>query len=242
MRHGGEGDRSQNSAESSAVSNTVLDNKSTHITFGHVNLGIQTQNPDFSLMNGLDSNGIIVYPHGYTILDHDMLNTYALSVEASLEGETDLEKLPISIASEKAAVPSDSTDEKYWGLTEITELSRTTNVKVGDYETVYFEIDPPYEKEENGTTMPTVIGYSLLFEGQPVCISAKYNDHKDFSKEDIQEYLQYMVLTLAPYQGEGFYELQSDNHIWISQWITVLYQSKWSRDKKWGFSLSIQSQ
>ena len=201
----------ENQPGNASTANSVLEDKSTHVTFGHIGLGIQTQIPDLDLTSMLSSNGIMIYPHGFTLYDHDTANTYLLSVEVSLAGETNLEQLPIAISNEKANVPDVNTDEKWWGLINVTELSRTSNVQIGEYQTVYFEIDSPDEGNDVGE--PSVIGYSLIFEGMPVCVTAYYKQHKNYSKEDLQEYLQYMILTLAPYYGEAFYELQADNHI-----------------------------
>lgn len=187
----------------------VWEEKGAYVTFGHVALGIQAQFPDLALVDILSTNGIVVYPHGFTLGDFDSTNAYEFSVEMSLAGETDLAQLPIAISNEKADIPDVRSDETRFGLTKVTAFHRTANVQVGEYQTFYFEIDAPGVDEYADRA---VMGHSFLFEGKPVCVTVHYGKHKQYTKEDLQAYLQYMILTLAPYQGEAFDELQPDNH------------------------------
>lgn len=215
QENGGENGSAQSTTQNQSGGNSsaekLLQEKSSYVTFGHISLGVQAHFPDLDLLGSLSSNGMMVYPHGFTLADFVVgQDVYELSVEMSLEGETDLARLPIAISDEKGTVPDVTNDETSFGLRRVTALDRTDNVQVGDYQAVYFEIDSPGEDKY---TDRAVMGYSFVFEGKPVCVTAYYGEHKKYTKEEIQEILQYMMLTLESYHGEAFYELQPDNHI-----------------------------
>jgi len=219
-----------NTPESATIENStenvtgLFSNSEPYVTFGHVNLEIQANFPKMDRLGSSYTRGIIVYPHGYTFQDTDSSDYYQISIETLFNGTADLATLPLAISQEKAdslSVFSKEhlfSDESSKGLHDLTELNRTKEVKVGTYDTIYFEVDPTGEETrlESGLIVKdtkTIIGYSFMYEGQPLCVSMTYDEHKNYEQEDLQEYLHYVILSLAHYNGEGFFELNPDNHL-----------------------------
>ena len=219
-----------NATESTTMENSVenvtglFSNSEPYVTFGHVNLKIKTDFPHMDRLGSSYTRGTMVYPHGYSLQDTDFYDYYQISIETLLDGTADLAALPLAISQEKAdslAVFSKDhlfSDETSDGLHDLTELSRTQEVRVGAYDTIYFEVDPTGEEVilESGLRQKdtkTIIGYSFVYEEQPICVSMTYNEHKNYEKEELQEYLHYVILSLAHYNGEGFFELNPDNNL-----------------------------
>ena len=225
-----ESDTESDTDESTTIENYtenttgLFSNSEPYVTFGHVNLKLQTDFPEMDRLGASYTRGIMAYPHGYSLHDTDSSNYYHISIETLLYGTADLAALPLAISQEKAdslAVFSKDhlfSDESSEGMHDLTELSRTKEVKVGPYDTIYFEVDPTGEEVrfDSGLVQwdtKSIFGYSFMYEEQPICVSMTYDAHKDYEKEELQEYLHYVILSLTHYNGEGFFELNPDNNL-----------------------------
>lgn len=185
----------------------LLEKYESDATFGHVALGIQTQVPKID--EGMLSSQATarVYPRGYTLRIREGLE---ITVDTSMDGENDIEKLPVAIIEEKKNITNHLTDDKSRGLVGSAKLENTKNVQVGEYDAFYFEI----KEDEEDSLDRKYLGYSFLYGDKAICVSAAYTPFlRELGEAEIREILQYTISSLKDYDGEAFSELQPANNI-----------------------------
>ena len=185
----------------------LLEKFESDATFGHVALGIQTQVPKIDEGMLSSQASAMVYPRGYTLRIRDGLE---ITVDTSMNGENDIEKLPVAIIEEKKDITNHLTDDTSHGLVGSTKLENTKNVQIGEYDAFYFEI----KEEEEDTLERKYLGYSFLYGDKAICVSATYTPFlRELGETEIREILQYTISSLKEYNGEAFSQLQPANNI-----------------------------
>lgn len=206
-------DNAQKSQETTKVVETITNDKiasygiKSIARWGDLALNISYLIPEAispSMFNGTQT---FSYLHGHSF---NYLGGYDIYVEKSLNGSTDLNTLAADIIKEKMA---EKYKELYYMGKETTEIEieENENIKVGKYDTVYFESKQITKKSAFGDEMKVkYIGYSLKYNKQYIAVYAEVLVSKDVKEGTVKEYLQYVINSFEDYNKESFYELDNN--------------------------------
>lgn len=189
-----------------------------------------------------------IYPHGHSFMYYD---NYRMYVEGLLDGEDySLETLFEKICQQKSNAKY---EEFYTYLNSIKTGTpeKTKQVKIGNIDAVYFEYKLPLEEGETKKDQVTVFGYSFVFNNQPLCVYSYYVEEiqNPFTRtaktfEEVQQYAQYLIASIQPYNGEAFVELDKQGNFSKSfadiQWINDYDYDSFSA-KRWPLDSDAQN-
>lgn len=183
--------------------------------WGNINLGISYSIPtstDTALFSTKGSKSFS-YLHGHSF---EYSNDFYIYVEKSLDGNKNLETLPIDINTEKNS-------EKYkYGFPDkaydLNEITSTEKIIIGDIETVYFESNESDTRVLSGISMVDAkaryLGYSFKYEGAYYSVYGKIGytseENDNEKKEMLKKYLHYIINSFKKYNKESFYELDNN--------------------------------
>ncbi len=180
--------------------------------WGNLSLGVSYLIPKSNEGSSLNGSVTSSYLHGHTF----WCDGY-ITVEKSLEGNTNLESLVIDINKEKAL-------DKYNGELEsnykkdLTEIALTKKVRIDKTDSVYFEGKQSDTESIYGSSLnQKYLGYCFEYEKSYYCVYGRFNyspedaDEQIKEKEDLlRQRLQYIISSFKPYNGESFYELDKN--------------------------------
>ena len=168
-----------------------------------------------------DAAQMSIYPHGHSFVHYDGYNMYVESLldDEEYELETLFQQIWQQKRNEKYQPFYDriTTWNQYFDET-IADITETAYI--GDTKAVYFEYTVPREEDP-----VTVFGYSFMYNDQPMCVYTYYmegynsiysavvgTERKTF--EEIRQYVQYLILSMQPYQGEAFVVLDPQGNFY----------------------------
>ena len=187
-------------------------------------LGITYNIPKQITKSALNGSASFSYLHGSSFAYY---NSYAIYVDKSLEGHTSLETLASDIISEKR---SEKYSEVYkFGSSFLSEFNNTITekVKIGEYDTVFFESEEIDTKSAFGKGLKVkLLGYSFKYKEQYISVYGELLVEEESQKDNLIHMLQYIINSIKPYNGKTIQELNGNVKKYYDDGYTNAFEDK----------------